>query len=71
MKLVKTAIGMMALSSTCAMAGGIDRSGQSVVVLFEKGNYAEFSLGMVQPDVSGVGAGTAVTAVTPTPARPR
>ena len=54
MKLVKTAIGFVALSGTCAMAGGIDRSGQSVAVLFEKGNYAEFSLGMVQPDVSGV-----------------
>lgn len=67
MKLVKTAIGLLALSGSCAMAGGIDRSGQSVAVLFEKGNYAEFSLGMVQPDVSGVGAGAAVTPVTPTP----
>ena len=55
-----TIIGVMALSGNAALAGGVDRSGQSVVVLFEKGNYAEFSLGVVQPDVSGVGA-----AVTP------
>lgn len=56
-----------ALTGGAALAGGVDRSGQSVVVLFEKGNYAEFSLGMVTPKVSGVGAGAAVSAVTPTP----
>ncbi len=67
MKLVRTAIGFVALSGSCAMAGGIDRSGQSLALLFEKGNYAEFSLGRVQPEVSGVGAGAAVTPLTPTP----
>lgn len=45
-----SAIAMMAAS---AQAGGIDRSGQSIGVLFEKGRYAEFSLGYVAPDVSG------------------
>jgi long-subunit fatty acid transport protein len=36
-----------------AFAGGVDRSGQSVGVIFEEGTYAEFSLGLVNPDVSG------------------
>ncbi len=36
-----------------AQAGGIDRSGQSVNVLFEKGNYVELSFGVVSPSVSG------------------
>lgn len=36
-----------------ANAGGIDRSGQSVNMLFEKGNYAELSFGVVSPSVSG------------------
>ncbi|GAW33890.1 outer membrane protein transport protein [Roseovarius sp. A-2] len=36
-----------------AQAGGIDRSGQSIEVLFERGNYAEFSFGAVSPSVSG------------------
>ena len=36
-----------------AQAGGIDRSGQSIDVLFQDGNYAEISFGSVAPDVSG------------------
>lgn len=39
-----------------AQAGGIERSDQSVGILFEEGNYAEFSLGLVNPSVSGVDA---------------
>lgn len=35
------------------MAGGIDRSGQSMDVLFKDGNYAEFSAAMTQPDITG------------------
>lgn len=42
--------------TTGAMAGGIDRSGQSTSILFEPGNYVEFSFGSVNPVVSGVGA---------------
>ncbi|ASM72465.1 MULTISPECIES: OmpP1/FadL family transporter [Roseobacteraceae] len=42
------------LGSACtAQAGGIDRSGQSILALFESGRYAEFSLGAVSPDTSG------------------
>jgi long-chain fatty acid transport protein len=36
-----------------ATAGGLDRSGQPVTALFEKGNYAELSFGSVNPSVSG------------------
>jgi len=43
-----------ALTATGAFAGGIERSTQSVAILFEQGNYVEFSLGSVSPDVSGV-----------------
>lgn len=37
-----------------AQAGGIDRSTQSAMILFEQGNYAEFTIGNLAPDVSGV-----------------
>ena len=49
-------------AASVAQAGGIDRSGQSVAVLFEQGNYFEASLGSVSPMVSGVG-----TALSPSP----
>ncbi|WP_295075597.1 hypothetical protein [Tabrizicola sp.] len=37
-----------------AHAGGVERSTQSVGILFEKGRYAELSFGRFAPDVSGV-----------------
>ncbi|GGH56133.1 membrane protein [Frigidibacter albus] len=43
-----------ALTAGGAYAGGIERSTQSVAILFEQGNYIEFSLGEVSPNVSGV-----------------
>ncbi|MFE3835758.1 OmpP1/FadL family transporter [Pseudogemmobacter sonorensis] len=36
-----------------ADAGGVDRSGQSIAILFEQGNYAEISYGRIMPSVSG------------------
>ncbi|MGL4280391.1 MAG: outer membrane protein transport protein, partial [Albidovulum sp.] len=39
------------------MAGGIERSTQSVAPLFEPGEYMEFSFGSFSPSVSGAGAG--------------
>lgn len=50
-RIVTVAAGLAAAGA--AHAGGIDRSGQSSSVLFEKGNYAEFSLGYASPNVSG------------------
>lgn len=44
---------ILATSASVATAGGLDRSGQQVRVLFEEGNRAEFSLGVVSPDLSG------------------
>jgi len=43
------------LGTTAALAGGIDRSGQSIGVLFEPGSYVEFSFASVNPKVSGTG----------------
>ncbi len=45
--------GVIALCAGGAMAGGIDRSGQGLGALFEKGRYMELSFGLVQPSVSG------------------
>ncbi|MBZ4022968.1 hypothetical protein CKO11_10905 [Rhodobacter sp. TJ_12] len=57
MKKVLMTASALALGATTATAGGIERSNQSVGILFEEGNYAEFSLGGFQPDVSGSVAG--------------
>ena len=53
MKHITTALGALALSTSLAQAGGIDRSGQSISAIFEKGNYVELSFGRVKPKVSG------------------
>lgn len=52
-KTTMIAAGLLAASAGTALAGGIDRSGQSVAPLFEKGNYGELSFGYVSPTVSG------------------
>ncbi|KFE34883.1 OmpP1/FadL family transporter [Thioclava atlantica] len=53
MKRVLTSAAVLALCAGAAQAGGVERSSQSVGILFEKGNYAEFSIGGFNPDVSG------------------
>lgn len=45
--------GVLALCTGTAMAGGIDRSGQFIGVLFEKGDHVELTFGSVSPNVSG------------------
>lgn len=40
--------------ATGAVAGGIDRSGQGLGALFEKGRYMELSFGLASPSVEGV-----------------
>ena len=42
-----------AVTATSAFAGGIERSSQSVGILFEEGRYGEFSFSVVSPKVSG------------------
>lgn len=49
-----------------AIAGGLERTPQSMAVLFEEGRYMELSFGYVSPDVSGVGGPLNPTAGAPT-----
>ena len=51
-KLIVTAAAIGAAATT-AHAGGLERSPQSMAVLFEEGRYLEFSFSYVAPDVSG------------------
>lgn len=53
MKRLTLAATALVAAAGAAQAGGIDRSGQSINVLFEKGNYVELSFGVVAPSVSG------------------
>ncbi|KMK66886.1 OmpP1/FadL family transporter [Puniceibacterium sp. IMCC21224] len=43
----------LALCAGTAFAGGIERTTQSAMVLFETGNHAEISFGFVKPSVDG------------------
>lgn len=45
-------------SSSVAYAGGLDRSGQPIGVIFEDGNVVEFSFGFTQPSVDGTDLAT-------------
>lgn len=45
--------GALAFGATSALAAGVERSAQSVAILFEKGDYAELNFGSAAPDVSG------------------
>lgn len=51
-----TATALTALAGT-AFAGGVERSTQSVAILFEQGQYAEISYGQFSPDISGTFSG--------------
>ncbi len=53
MKNILMTASALSLASGAAMAGGVERSTQSVAILFEQGNYAELSFGFASPDVSG------------------
>lgn len=43
--------GTALLSTTTAHAGGLDRSGQSIALLFETGGYVETSIALVMPNI--------------------
>ncbi|NNE78642.1 MAG: hypothetical protein HKN18_00080 [Silicimonas sp.] len=49
-----TATTVALLAGSAAFSGGLERTTQSVGVLFEEGRYLEFNLSHVSPDVSGV-----------------
>ncbi len=50
---MKLSASMLAVGASGALAGGLDRSGQGVGIIFEEGGYVELSFGLVSPDVSG------------------
>lgn len=53
MKKFAAVAGTLALASTAATAGGIDRARLSYGILFEQGTYAEMGASRVSPSVSG------------------
>ena len=53
MKLTLTGAAALMLTAAPLFAGGIERAPQSLAILFEEGNYVEFSAGRVNADVSG------------------
>jgi long-chain fatty acid transport protein len=53
MRNLLTSVGALALAATAANAGGIERSRLSYGLLYEDGNYAEFGLSQVSPEVVG------------------
>ncbi|OWY18330.1 hypothetical protein B6V73_00545 [Thioclava sp. JM3] len=60
MKRVMTSMAALAIGAGAAHAGGVERSTQSVGILFEQGNYGEVSFGAFNPDVSGTVGGGAL-----------
>ncbi len=61
MKNLMTVGAALLLTTTAATAGGLDRSGQGVGIIFEEGNSAELSFGSVSPSISGDATGTGLT----------
>jgi len=62
MKQLAFAAAAALLTSTAIVhAGGIERTTQSVGMIFEEGSYAEFALSFVAPSVSGIDPTTAPT----------
>lgn len=60
----------LTLGTMAAQAGGIERTALNPAFLFEKGNWAEFSLGSVSPDVSGTQVAPFFLAAPPAPPFP-
>ncbi len=46
----------LTLAAGSSFAGGIDRSGQGVNILFEEGNYVQFTFSRANPSVTGTSA---------------
>lgn len=53
MKSILTGASALALSATALQAGGIERTTQSAMILYETGNVLELSLGYVEPSLTG------------------
>ncbi len=50
-------------SSAMVQAGGIERTSQSVDIIFEEGSYAEFGVSYAMPSVSGIDPSNASTGI--------
>ena len=61
MKRILLTTAAFGLAADMAQAGGVDRSGQGIGIIFEKGNYAELSFGVINPNVSGTDLTSAPT----------
>lgn len=64
LKLLGTSCAVAAVAATTSFAGGIERTPQSVGILFEEGRYLEFGATFGSPNVSGVGPGGATGNIT-------
>lgn len=53
MKYTIAAPAALALMSTTALAGGLDRTGQPIGIIFEEGTYAEFGVANTSPSLEG------------------
>lgn len=53
MRIIGATASALALTAGMAAAGGIDRSGQSIGIIFEKGRVVELSFGRIDPSVDG------------------
>lgn len=53
MKNILWAVAALSAGATAVNAGGLERTPQSMAILFEEGRYMELSFGFVSPDVSG------------------
>ena len=57
MKKILTVGAALMLTTTAATAGGLDRSGQGIGIIFEEGNAVELSFGQITPSVTGIASG--------------
>lgn len=64
MKSLISAAAVVGVTASGGIAGGLDRSGQPIGLLFENGNYAELSFASIKPSVDGID--TTVTPFNPT-----
>lgn len=66
MKKIIAAPAALALLSSPVLAGGLDRTGQPIGLIFEEGNYAEISFGHADPSLTGRDIPSLNPAQTPT-----
>ena len=63
MKKIFTVGAVLLLTTTAATAGGLDRSGQGIGIIFEEGNAVELSFGQITPSVTGIASGVGLGGV--------